>query len=36
VAGVAGDQPVDADERELARALGRRVAGIAARLGNPS
>jgi NAD(P)H dehydrogenase (quinone) len=35
VAGVAGDQPVDADERELARALGRRVAWVAARLGNP-
>ena len=34
VAGVAGDQPLDADERELARALGRRVAAVAARLGN--
>ncbi len=36
VAGVAGDQPMDADERELARALGRRVAAVAARLGSAS
>ncbi|NCT67221.1 MAG: NAD(P)H:quinone oxidoreductase [Rhodanobacteraceae bacterium] len=33
VGGVAGDRPLDEDERILARALGRRVAEVAARLG---
>ena len=33
VSGVAGDKPLDEDERLLARALGRRVADVAARLG---
>ena len=32
VTGVANDRPISDDERTLARALGRRVAGIAARL----
>ncbi len=34
VAGVRGDQPVTDDEKELARALGRRLATVAARLQN--
>jgi NAD(P)H dehydrogenase (quinone) len=32
VAGTDGDKPITDHERELARALGRRVAGIAAKL----
>lgn len=32
VSGVGGDQPISGDERELARALGRRVADVARRL----
>ncbi|MGH8144959.1 MAG: NAD(P)H:quinone oxidoreductase [Rhodanobacteraceae bacterium] len=36
VSGLAGDNPISDDERTLARALGRRVADIARRLGTPS
>ncbi len=36
VAGVDGELPLTDDERELARALGRRVAALAARLGAPA
>jgi NAD(P)H dehydrogenase (quinone) len=32
VSGIAGDQPISDEERELARALGRRVAEVARRL----
>jgi NAD(P)H dehydrogenase (quinone) len=32
VSGLGGDQPISDDERELARALGRRVADVARRL----
>jgi NAD(P)H dehydrogenase (quinone) len=36
VAGHRGDNPISADERELARALGRRLADVARRLGTPA
>jgi NAD(P)H dehydrogenase (quinone) len=36
VAGVARDRPISEDERTLARALGRRVADVARRLGQPA
>jgi NAD(P)H dehydrogenase (quinone) len=36
VSGVAGDNPISDDERTLARALGRRVADVARRLGMPA
>ncbi|UPG91396.1 NAD(P)H:quinone oxidoreductase [Luteibacter aegosomaticola] len=36
VAGHRGDNPITADERELARALGKRLADVARRLGTPA